>query len=338
MINEELWVKRLNEAHRRVCKPQQLVWSSIRRINIEPTTLCNASCIVCDHDNYIKRFGHRELPADDVKDFMYQVSEFAKQFGGIKKINFGVYGESLMYADIVELVKYASSVSEDVRISTNLSLLDGEMSKSLLEAGLSDICFSIDECEKERFEKIRRGMVWETILENAKTFKKIRDEGDYKCRIIVSPVICDENKDRVKDIVNFWQSTLNVRVRPSPETPIGKLVSRVQPWFDVVGKPHCSDMFTIKSNGNVVPCCLDIYEEAVLGNMYDDSPSDIFHGYRLKEFREKLSTLKDIPHCCKICTFLPQLQPNRVGLLDRVMGRGKVILRHINNLLAVPRK
>lgn len=335
MMDELLWEKRFKAAQINSFKPKQIVWKKIRRINLEPTTSCNASCIICDHDNYFKKFGKIDIPIEDAKSFLDRI---CKMFPHVKKVNFGVYCEPLMYPHIIELINHASKLLSHIKISTNLSLLDGEMSKNLLEGGLTDINLSIDECNKERFEKIRKGMKWELIFNNAYEFKQLRDKGRYNCAIVVNPVLCDENRMWMKDITKFWQPISDTKITPSPEISIGKLTNRVDPWFDIISKPTCTDMFTIKANGKVVPCCLDVYEDIILGDMYKDSVHDIYHGKQLQILRENLSNMKNIPSCCKNCTYLPQFQSKSLNLIDRTLAPLKLLWRHINDKRGKPRQ
>lgn len=337
MIDERMWIAQIEEAHKKFHKPQQVVWKTIKRVNIEPTTLCNASCLMCDHDEYIKRVGHQELTVQEMGTMLTDVAHFVITFfGSLDQINIGVYCEPLVYPGIIEVVAICRTLAKQRRISTNAMLLDEDMSRGLLEAGLTNICLSLDECERVAFEKIRRGLKWEVVLENVKTFKRIRDEGGYHCKIVVSPTMIEENRSRMKHIISFWKDTLNVSVVPSPEIPIGRL-DRIQPWFDVVGTPTCVDMFTIKADGDVVPCCIDIYGDSVLGNMFEDTPLSIYHSEALKTLRRRLYTLTDLPYCCVRCVYLPQFQSKVPTFADDIYAIYDKFVRLFNMWRGRPR-
>ena len=87
------------------------------------------------------------------------------------------------------------------------------MSWELLSAGLDRINFSMDENNREGFEYIRRGLNFNRVLHNALTFKKLRNEHGFKCRINVNAVLCKENEDRQRDIVNFLNAISDVPVK-----------------------------------------------------------------------------------------------------------------------------
>ena len=337
-LGEEIWKEGVIKAHSKLRKHTQVTWSTIRRLNIEPTTACNASCVMCDHQRYFGTYGLREVCYTDMLHILFQMYKFGKQFGGIKQVNFGVYCEPLLYHDIVHLVKFSKGLFPHVRISTNLSLLTGKVSQQLLQAGLTDICFSLDECEKSRYEAIRRGLCWESVLGNATEFVRRRNSGGFGCNVVVSPVVCKENRGRIKEISEFWRGALGVPVVPSPEVPIGRLVDRVQPWFDSVGKPSCVDMFTVKPNGNVVPCCIDIYGDAILGNIHKQTPQEIYDGELLAQHRYRLAHLVNLPQCCRNCVYLPQFQPKDVSVFDRIVGSGMLLSRRVGQIRGRTRK
>jgi MoaA/NifB/PqqE/SkfB family radical SAM enzyme len=227
----------------------------------------------------MKRFNAKYMPTNDVKRFIDQIESFTFKLGSrLRIINFGLNGEPLLHPKIIELVSHAKNKAETVRISTNLDKLTPRTSKALLEAGLNSICFSIDECEKERFEAIRKNLNFEKTVYHAKEFKKIRDDGGYKCRITVSPVDCIETRGRHDKIKRFWSKVSDSKIQMSKEIPIAHNLSRTQPWFDVKSTPPCVDMIGLKSNGDVLPCCFDVFHEYVLGNLYRQPIDEIFYG------------------------------------------------------------
>ncbi len=305
MIDERIWRQRIGIALVR-SKRKYGVWSRIKRLNMEITNRCQANCIFCFREEF-KKVPKRDIPLSKVIMCIDEVSDFSrKRFGGLNTINLGNNGEPLLHPDIVDIVSYASDKAKNVRVSTNLMLLNEDMSKQLLDAGLSRICFSVDEIEKSRFEAIRRNLSWETVYENAIRFKEIRDNGKYKCRIYINPVRCEENKDREKEIVSFWSKKMGTLVRMSDEIAIG-VVDRVQPWFSIKEKPNCHDMVGVKSDGIITPCCFDIFGDYPLGDIFNEDFEEIFNGSAIKLLRYRLENISNIPNHCRICTALPQV-------------------------------
>ncbi|WP_455539213.1 SPASM domain-containing protein [Terrisporobacter sp.] len=69
----------------------------------------------------------------------------------------------------------ASSRIKKVELLTNGTLLDEEMSRNLLEAGLTMLWISIDSLEPEGYEKIRVNSKLEKIITNIKIFNRLRE-------------------------------------------------------------------------------------------------------------------------------------------------------------------
>ena len=74
-----------------------------------------------------------------------------------------------------ERVEYLKKLGiPNVSISTNVSLLTEKKAREILKAGMNMVTLSIDSLNKEVYESIRRGLVFEKCIENAINFIKIR--------------------------------------------------------------------------------------------------------------------------------------------------------------------
>lgn len=82
-------------------------------------------------------------------------------------------------------------------------------------------------------------------------------------------------------------------------------MAETNPWSRCY-RPHT--LIYITAAGNVLPCCiapfatLD-YASLILGNVYESSLKDIWHGARYQKFRDQLQTA-DPPRCCRGCGVL----------------------------------
>jgi len=69
-----------------------------------------------------------------------------------------------------------------------------------------------------------------------------------------------------------------------------------------------STLVYITANGNLLPCCISPFStidfaSIVLGNVFETSLEQLWHGTRYKTFREKLQS-SDPPKCCQGCGVL----------------------------------
>lgn len=77
------------------------------------------------------------------------------------------------------------------------------------------------------------------------------------------------------------------------------------PWFSTY----------IAANGNVLPCCYQLDEYYVMGNIFEQSFSDIWNGKEYKKFRKILREDRENVHGCDYCYRDDSLQIKHYGFL-----------------------
>jgi len=92
--------------------------------------------------------------------------------------------------------------------------------------------------------------------------------------------------------------------------PPAKKVKKVCPF------PFYS--LVIKCNGDVVACCVDWSKQTKIGNMKEESLSEIWSGQHLREFRKMhLEGRREENEACRNCTYLYTSPDNIDNLPDR---------------------
>jgi len=119
-------------------KPVSFFW--------EPTNLCNLKCKHC----YTYSSPNKELIVniDDAKKLLKELSDY-----GIYSLGMGG-GEPLKIPFLYEIIEYCKSISMNISISTNGTLIDDKVAKKLFDSGLKIVQVSLDGT-KEAHEKIR---------------------------------------------------------------------------------------------------------------------------------------------------------------------------------------
>lgn len=133
------------------------------KLDIENVSRCNFRCTMCQVSDWPK--GRRA--ADMSPDAFRQLID--EQYGLIE-IKLQGMGEPLMQRDdFFDMLRYARERSIWVRTTTNASLLHlDDNIRKLIDADPNEVQISIDGATKESFESIRRGAVFERVLENCK--------------------------------------------------------------------------------------------------------------------------------------------------------------------------
>ena len=184
------------ESSRRDVKPDYMPV----RLDIENVSRCNFSCSMCIVDTWEKRQRARDMT---LKEFKQLIDE---QYG-LVEIKIQGMGEPTMQRDIFfEMIRYARSKRIWVRIITNASLLHlRDNYKKLIDSGVNEIQISIDGATKEVFEGIRKGAVFERVVENCKLINGYATEKNI-IRTKMWTVVQKNNQHQVKDIIDLGKS------------------------------------------------------------------------------------------------------------------------------------
>lgn len=118
-------------------KKPVVVWNVTRR--------CNLKCVHCYSHSEDKDYSG-EMNHDQGIDLLNDLSSF-----GVPVVLFSG-GEPLIRPDLLDFMKHASSRGMRAVISTNGTLIDGKMARSLKEVGLSYVGISLDGLEKTHDE------------------------------------------------------------------------------------------------------------------------------------------------------------------------------------------
>jgi len=289
-------------------------------IFIEPTNICNFKCVQCfqSFDDYKKSTGFSGFM--DLSLYEKIINEI-KSMGKLKSLKLYIRGESLLHKNIAQMVKMANAleISDRIELTTNASLLNEEISKELIDAGLTYLRVSVYSVYPDRQAYITNSKFTpENIYNNVKNFKNIRDKMNKTTPFIQVKTLntfSEENtdfKELYKNIADevFIEEPMNwndFENRDSIEKLYpGKEIDRTNLFPNL--KKICPIPFyslCISANGDVLACCIDWNEKTKIGNIKEETLSEIWFGEKLKAFRKlHIDGKKCENDSCKNCTFL----------------------------------
>ena len=222
---------------------------------------------------------------DEICDKVYDVNLFHR-------------GEPLLNKNVLSMIAYAGSKQIKTRVHTNATLLNRELSKKIILAGLDLISFSFDGYTKKIYEKNRSGAKFEQTLANIIDFLKIKKQLNSKKPYTIIQVIQDGKKLSPNEISRqktvFLQNFQNL--------PLNKLISRVpHNWGGLLkikgsGGRRVKDRkvvpctfpwysLTIFYDGKVFLCPQDFEGKICIGDLNKDSIEEIFNGEKIKEIK-----------------------------------------------------
>ena len=268
-------------------------------LQIEPTSICNYRCTFCfQTDNEFNKrstgfMGHMKL-----ETFKLLVDQAE---GNIEFISLASRGEPLLCPDIKEMLAYTRNKFLNLKINTNASLLDEQISHSILTSGVKTLVFSADAADENLYSKLRVNGKLDKILANIKRFQEIRIKNYPKSKIItrVSGVKIS-NQQNLDDMEKFW----------------GSFVDQVAfvdyvPWENVYQSKYsgiqtpCSDLWRrmfVWWDGKVNPCDVDYKSELSSGDIKNHNISELWKSNNYINLRKKhIENLRTTVSPCNKC-------------------------------------
>ena len=123
-----------------------------------------------------------------------------------------------MHPRIVSFVREAAALGfPDIMMNTNGNggaRKNPELFAQLVEAGITDLMFSVDACDPDSYHRQRVGGKWEILLNSVRSAVKARAEGKGApdCRIRASVVRTHVNAEAVDSgrMEEFWRDKMGV--------------------------------------------------------------------------------------------------------------------------------
>jgi sulfatase maturation enzyme AslB (radical SAM superfamily) len=260
-------------------------------VQIESTNICNAKCVFCPRDDM-----HRRQGVMDMDLYRKIVDECAAL--GIRHVRVHNYGEPFLDRQLVDKVRYAKSQGiAEVGMISNGSLIDADVARGMIDAGLDAINISVDAAGKEVFERTRVNLEYDTVIGNIKTLVRLRKElGRTHPKLILSFVRQNNSADEqafirewsgvadkihITDLHN-WAGTLNAR--SDVHFPCYRL------WLT----------FTVLWDGRVSLCCADFDGRHVLGDLRTSTIAQVWNSPAYRAVRRQHLTSGG-PEICRSC-------------------------------------
>lgn len=267
-------------------------------LQVEPTHRCNAKCIFCPRDQITM------VPDFDINFY----KELVDNVPYVTQIHTQGFGDPLLYPHLVEMVEYASKRKKRVVFYTNASLLTEKLSKELLEAGLGQIRFSIDECDPEEYERLRPPLKWDVVFNNVLDFQKLRDNGGYRTTTVIRITDVKGRKTPINELVNFWKQYVDIVV-VAPEIQVPTPKDYITKYYDgePIDCPKIKNEMIVRYDGTMLICCQDGFRVFTQDNLNDYKPLtpksilEAFNGPKFTATRKALEIGEGMPMRCKFC-------------------------------------
>jgi hypothetical protein len=272
-------------------------------VQVESTNICNARCVFCPRDEMKRKQG-----VMDGELYRKIVDDCAAL--GIRHVRLHNYGEPFVDRQLSEKVAYAKQKGiAEVGVISNGSLIDEEVARSVIEAGIDAINISVDASGREVFERTRLGLKYDKVIANIERIVRIRGElGRTHPKLILS-FVRQDNSEEERAFIEHWR-TIADKIH----------VTDLHNWAGTLNRE--SDVrypcyrqwltFTVLWDGRVSLCCADFDGRVVLGDMRTATIREVWEGEAYRQVRrEHLES--GGPAICRACDLPRKDSPLWVG-------------------------
>lgn len=269
-----------------------------KKIYIEITNNCNLNCSFCHNNSRSKQFM-------SVKNFEYIISEIKKY---TNYVYLHVKGEPLLHPNLKEILEICKRNNIKVNITTNGTLIKKQKEIILNSSCVRQLNFSLH-------SENNISTYFEDIFCSAKELStkmfisyRLWTLNDYK--------LDKKSTEIVKKIINSYNLSPEIvdkiykenSIKISFNTFVNK--DNLFQWPDLnsakKNNAFCHGLKThigILVDGTIVPCCLDGEGIINLGNIFEESLSNILHNNRTMNVIKGFENNKCVEELCSRCAF-----------------------------------
>jgi len=290
---------------------------------LEPTNLCTMKCPTCPTGAGKLNRPKGMMSLENYKKIIDQLK------GYTKKLVLFNYGEPFIHPEIIEMIKYAKKAGLYVKTSTNGEFFkDEKFCADLVMSGLDYLIICLDGADNETLKKFRVNTNFEHIIKSFHTIINLKKELHSPAPIVELQYILmrhnEHQREKMKQIAAdlgvdvYAEKTVGIDIN-DPDfqkmaielLPTDVTLTRYEKLADESFKlkgeiPNfCSQILSsivINCDGNVVPCCYDLYSNHIMGNTFKSLIKDIWHGKKYANFRQQIFKQRKNIAMCNICS------------------------------------
>ncbi len=263
------------------------------QVAIELTNRCNLKCVMCPHDRMTRSQGNMsEELFKKIIDQLQGKSEFVYLYG---------MGESMLHPQFFSLADYAVQSGLTTSLSTNITLLNEEKSRKLLESGIDFIVLPLDGAGKDSYESVRVGGKFEKNVERIKTLLRIKRELNAKAYVDIQYIVLDEANQmgHVEDLFTEEEKSVVNMFRKKPVLKSPSITTE-----EINHQHPCYFLWStmdISWDGRVSLCCMDYDTEVVFGDLSKTSIWEVWNSEEMADYRRMHKNLEysKMPICNK---------------------------------------
>ncbi|OFV70020.1 radical SAM/SPASM domain-containing protein [Acetobacterium wieringae] len=255
---------------------------------IELTNMCNHQCLFCANSKMTRKKGSID------ESFLKRILKEAYH-EGVEEVGYYTTGEPFMAKKLDQYVKWAKEIGyKYVYLTTNGALATPERVKSVLDAGLDSIKFSINAGSRETYKMIHGRDDFEQVIKNLKFISEYRSKNELNFKIFASFIVTrftEKEKIELKLLINGLVDEIiyiDVANQGGMMYEINELLTLENSDTQIRNLP-CSLLFNainITYEGYLTACCVDFQNYLVVADLNKVSLKEAWYCDLFKNLRE----------------------------------------------------
>jgi len=275
-------------------------------IRIEPSSACNLKCIHCPTGSTKSR--NRGVMSEDtfniiLKNIEHKVPRVVVMYHG---------GEPLLCKNLWAWIRLLKNMGvKYIKTITNGTLAGISDLQQAVTSKLDEFTFSVDGLSVEENDLIRRGSDGAEVISTIKRMIRIKQalHSDSPIIRINNAQFKTQDSPEKPSIPQFlikefkdYSGLLDYECIYAVHWGIWEVGNAHPPYVIKDGYcPRLSETITIRWNGDVVPCCLDLMSKYVTGNIHKSSLEEIWNSAKYEMIREGLKNNTPVDFCKGCC-------------------------------------
>tara|TARA_A100001234_G_scaffold221557_1_gene238385 strand:+ start:6 stop:914 length:909 start_codon:yes stop_codon:yes gene_type:complete len=251
-----------------------------KEITIEVTNRCGAKCVMCPREKMTQKL--------DVMSFDVYKKTVDDAFNcGVELIDLCGYGDVFLDRNLMEKVKYTKEINpkSQVYISTTGNAMIEKYHDQILEY-VDILKLSIYGVTKDVYELVMGGIKFEKSYANINKFL-VKDKSK-KVFTIGNFIQMEQNHHQMKDWIEYWEPKLSEVYVWKPHNYVdGRNYRKInKDTQNTCGRP-LEGPLNIAVNGKAHVCCFDYNKEMVVGDIKNQTISEILNSEKMKYIQKK---------------------------------------------------
>lgn len=250
-------------------------------VDIELSSLCNLKCSMCYTitEEFKKNVNVTRMDWDLYKKIIDEIG------GKVPAIRLSLRGEATLHKKFIEAIRYAKSHGiKEVSTLTHGGKLTPEYFHQMVEAGIDWITISADGLG-EVYESVRKPLKFSDLINKLKEMKAYKSARGLKRPVIkvqgIWPAIEQSGVDE-------YYKTFSPYVDLVAFNPLIDYLSN-DTHIEYIEEFTCPQQYqrlVIGADGLVMKCSNDEENREIVGNLNNDSVSEVWHGEKMQLIRK----------------------------------------------------